>query len=702
METVAKPEVQFSEAMAQRNLIPPDELIADGKIHRCKVVGHRGEDGAYLLHLDGIPAGGFENHADGLDWENWRADLGRVLTPMEEASYQSQVKAAMALRKAEDDRRKAEARERAGTLLGSAPPCLQHPYLTRKGIQPHGVGQIGDELVIPMRSASGTLHSIQWIDKAGNKLFLSGGRKQGCFHMLGMAGNGPLCIVEGFATGASVHEATGHAVAIAFDCGNLLPVAKDLRALYPHSEFIFCADDDVRIEGNPGQTKAIAAAKAVGGRVALPDFGPNRLKGQTDFNDLHQARGLGAVRDAVAFSNPLGEAPRRLAVCTWDDFRGKPIPPVQWLLDPYLPAVGYGTLVSHPGHGKSIFSLQASVAMATGLPLFGQTMGEPGGVGLLALEDGKNTVHRRLAAIVSSYGRDFTEEHHRLLIANLRIVQRARRDISALRGEIQGMHLAGLAWELGDAMQTTQAPPKLMFIDTYHSVHGGDENSAKDTGPLTDAVEALSSSLNCSIYALHHLRKSGTGKNAPLLADRLNPELVRGSSALVGDVRAVCQFGWITSPEAEKAGLNPMNADRRYAIFGLTKFNDGPLSPWMLLEHSQVEGLWIPVAHGEAILAKLRGAAAVKALGKMEALLLELKRGIQDRDVLAATIWPELPSKDGKEKLKSTLSDMRRGAYKWLQPNSMELTVPGFTKAQSIESDSAPNPTHEEFNDDAA
>jgi len=79
---------QFRTAAEARGLRLPDRLDADGKLHRCELqAGPKGkQDGAYLLHLDGVPAGGFQNFRDGLDWENWRADIGRQLTPEEEAA----------------------------------------------------------------------------------------------------------------------------------------------------------------------------------------------------------------------------------------------------------------------------------------------------------------------------------------------------------------------------------------------------------------------------------------------------------------------------------------------------------------------------------------------------------------------------------------------------------------------------------------
>jgi putative DNA primase/helicase len=82
---------RFAEAMRKRGLIPPRDIQADGKIHRCDVIGKRGKnDGSYLLFPTGkVPAGGFQNFKDGLGWENWRYDLGRqTLTAAEEYDLQ--------------------------------------------------------------------------------------------------------------------------------------------------------------------------------------------------------------------------------------------------------------------------------------------------------------------------------------------------------------------------------------------------------------------------------------------------------------------------------------------------------------------------------------------------------------------------------------------------------------------------------------
>jgi putative DNA primase/helicase len=68
---------------------------------------------------------------------------------------------------------------------------------------------------MPLCDWNGTLWNIQFIFQDGAKKFMKAGRKQGCFHLFGeLTPRSPLCVTEGYATGASIHEATGYPVAI--------------------------------------------------------------------------------------------------------------------------------------------------------------------------------------------------------------------------------------------------------------------------------------------------------------------------------------------------------------------------------------------------------------------------------------------------------------------------------------------------------
>lgn len=128
-------------------------------------------------------------------------------------------------------------------------------------------------LVIPMRDMRGVLWSIQTIAENGAKMFPKFSRKTGLFHAIGVRSDLlPLVIAEGYATAASLLRVYKCAVAVAFDAGNIVPVAEALRAKYPKQRMVICADNDSETPGNPGVTKAHEAAKKVGAVVVIPTF----------------------------------------------------------------------------------------------------------------------------------------------------------------------------------------------------------------------------------------------------------------------------------------------------------------------------------------------------------------------------------------------------------------------------------------------
>ena len=181
------------------------------------------------------------------------------------------------------------------------------PYLTRKGVPAYGVRVAADGwLLVPMRDAGGELWNVQRIAPAKpadglDKLFLKGGRKSELMHWCGEPGDAPaLLIAEGYATAASIHEATGRPVAVAFDAGNLVYVARAVRKQYPAALIALCADDDratkAKTGKNPGRLKAAEAAKGVRGVVIAPAALP---EGGSDFNDMHAHAGLDAVRECI-------------------------------------------------------------------------------------------------------------------------------------------------------------------------------------------------------------------------------------------------------------------------------------------------------------------------------------------------------------------------------------------------------------------
>ena len=226
----------------------------------------------------------------------------------------------------------AEAASEAAALWAQASETGESPYLTRKGVQPHGVRFAADGwLLVPLRDEAGQLCNVQRIAPAKpegdgpDKLFLKGGRKSGLWHWCGdPEGAAVLLLAEGYATAASLHEATGRPVAVAFDAGNLAHVAKVLRKMHPTALLVLCGDDDVqtlaRTGSNPGRDKATAAARAVRGLAVFPEPLP---EGGSDFNDLHQAAGLDVVRALVEAAIDAHQTSEAAAGAAQTDRAGK-------------------------------------------------------------------------------------------------------------------------------------------------------------------------------------------------------------------------------------------------------------------------------------------------------------------------------------------------------------------------------------------
>ena len=195
---------------------------------------------------------------------------------------------------------RAECRGKSATLWQQGRDVdAKHPYLLKKGIRPYGIKQLGDMLMIPVRGCDGVLRGLQFIGPDGSKRFKTGTEVTGGYHAFGNPQGNTILICEGMATGATLHEVTGHAVAVAFNAGNLRHVAKALLDKNPEWRLIVCADDDHATLGNPGMSKATDAALTVGCIMAVPKFPAGRGEKETDFNDLKRTCGSEAVRDCI-------------------------------------------------------------------------------------------------------------------------------------------------------------------------------------------------------------------------------------------------------------------------------------------------------------------------------------------------------------------------------------------------------------------
>ncbi|WP_278361552.1 toprim domain-containing protein [Stutzerimonas kunmingensis] len=173
---------------------------------------------------------------------------------------------------------------------GAADPAFL--YLRRKGIGPHHLRQLDQQLLVPI-CWRGAVVNLQTIAADGRKRFLPGGRLKGCYSPFGRVEAGSeLYLVEGVATAATLYEETGKPVAAALSAGNLLPAGLELKRRYPDACLIIAGDDDraKEAEGRPntGKRSAIDAAAALGCQYVLPAWPEGAPLHLSDFNDLRQ------------------------------------------------------------------------------------------------------------------------------------------------------------------------------------------------------------------------------------------------------------------------------------------------------------------------------------------------------------------------------------------------------------------------------
>ncbi|WP_054758270.1 toprim domain-containing protein [Methylomonas koyamae] len=255
--------------MADANIVVYEPIIADGHLHRVYVEGDkRGtKNGAYILHLDGKPAGWAHHFRTGatITW-SVNGNRQRMTKAMRRQIDEERLR-----QQQEREMRQAKVALRARYIWRRVIPLQlrTHPYLIRKHIDSFGlkIDRHG-VLIVPIYNIDNALVNLQFIDADGNKRFLAGGRKAGCFSTIGTYRQGdPLIVCEGWATGASIHQDCGHFVVVAMDAGNLEPVARAFRMLNANADIIIAGDNDV---SGVGQSAARKAALAVGGRYMIP------------------------------------------------------------------------------------------------------------------------------------------------------------------------------------------------------------------------------------------------------------------------------------------------------------------------------------------------------------------------------------------------------------------------------------------------
>lgn len=480
----AKPiDDQIRDAMFQAGVTPPDRIILDGNLHRfatgSKGQGGHDKPGWYVFYPDGVCAGAFGDWRSGVS-QNFRAEVGRELTPQEQMAVMRRQREAREAR----DAKAAQAAETVDVIWSQAGAASDdHPYLARKKVKAHGLRITGDgRLMAPLFDEAGALSSLQYIDADGNKLYHAGGTTGGRYWTIGAVEGDLIYIAEGFATAATIHEVTGKPCVVAYSASNLVPVTGHITAAHPQARVVIVADNDASGTGQKYADQA--SAKHNASVIVIPITG--------DANDY-----VSAGHDLAALLSP--------PIYDWlipaDDFASQPAP-IEWLVKGWLQAKALIMVHGPSGGGKTFAVLDWVLHMAAGLAEWNGYKIKPGAVAYLAGE-GHHGLRGRIAAWKQKRG---------VLRLSMWLSQSGvdLNTPSGLKATIE--HLRSLP-----------VAPIIIVVDTLHRFLRGDENSAQDAKTMLDACAKLIEEFGCAVVLVHH---TGVNEDAQHRA--------RGSSAWRG------------------------------------------------------------------------------------------------------------------------------------------------------------------------
>lgn len=450
------------------------------------------------------------------------------------------------------ERRKMAAEQMRLRWAAAEPNYAAHPYLVAKGISPNGTRLDREHVLVPLFDVDGALTSLQSIDPGGHKLFEAELPVAGSMFVIGSPitkTRAPVLVCEGFATGASLHEATDRTVVVTFNAGNLPKVAERLIGAHPNIRWQVAGDDDRHKPTNVGREAALAAARILRCDALFPVF-PEHHTG-TDFNDMAAQYGVQALREFISTGAAPGDAapvevadagPPLLTAVDAFDFDPTKIPVRPWLVPGLLIRAATHVLVAPGGSGKSLFNLQQAIMLATG-----EQWGEWKPRGryrslVINAEDDIDEQRRRLSAALKVMNPPrhllegmvhLADDPHSLVV--VRVDPRSRQMITT---------------PMADAITAYVHEHKIdvLIVDPFAETFEGDENSNSEIKWAMKVWRDIARETNCSVILVHHTVKyaaNGAG----------NADIIRGGGAIVNSTRISATLMTMTEDEAKVLGI---------------------------------------------------------------------------------------------------------------------------------------------------
>ncbi|MFE8106929.1 AAA family ATPase [Sphingomonas melonis] len=481
----------------------PDHVVADGRWHSFRMADtrHKGSrPGRYLLHNDERPVGWVMDWRDEKVRHRWFGSNSGETIDRAEIARRRDARAMERLRAFQN------AADEAVEFWKTCKPLSElHPYLERKGVLPYRTRQgsgarfgLGDApcVIIPIIDAEGRPLTLQAIREDGERRFWPGSTHEGGHHLIGQDdGQSPVLFAEGYSTAATLHAATGFPVVMTINTSNMAHVARWASHRWAGRDMIVAGDDDwhlvdhPKVKRNVGKEAAEAMARALGGRVIMPDMCGLDTQGGDDFNDMAREFGLQDVTAHILNKDNAAPAPAPLPLIWFDE--NKPLLSGNWLIKNVLPAEAFCTIIGHPGCGKSFFALDLACHIAAGLKWQDRKVKQ--GLVLYIAAEGQRGQQNRVEAWKRHY------EAQGLAFAMIPVA----------------INLGARTEDLPKLFETIQAacaiagvPLAALVIDTLNRTFGGGDENGTDMSEYVANIGKVQTTFGCTAIVVHHIPKN--------------------------------------------------------------------------------------------------------------------------------------------------------------------------------------------------
>jgi len=463
----------FEDFLRGHGFIIDRPIPADGRIYRFAHSDSRHDKPCWAIQFE-TGRGVYGDWRKNGDYEYW-ADAELVthkITPDERREIEARKLEAAHRIEAERDQHAIFNLRVWDAIEESTTHC---EYLEKKKVGAFGI-KIDTQGIayMPMRDVSGKFWNFQNIS-VSPKLFRSG-RAGGCFHLI-EGDRRRIVVTSGYATGASIHEATGLCVVICGGDSNMLTVCRILKDLH-WKHLLVAADNDT---GKSESGNKIA--KRINTELGIPYVIPET---PGDFNDI-----FCAGKDIYGYFFNI------IPHFSFDHLNHDRTPIPDDLIAPRI-LTNAGMLVfgGAPKVGKSDFLLSWMAKMAAGSEFLGMIPGRPLRIFYMQAEIQYDYLRERVQAI------DLSEKEYAQCSKNLIITPQLRMLLDEDGVSRVGNTIAH-CFKYG--------PPDIIAIDPISNIY--DQESENDNAQmmtfLKSRVEALReyAAPHTAFILVHHTKK---------------------------------------------------------------------------------------------------------------------------------------------------------------------------------------------------